>query len=81
MTLMKDDKYLITGSIDSQLTVWKISQKNEDTNIENGIQHLSLEPDNPDAEIEDNTVSEILTPFFFARGNLFITLYNGSEYF
>lgn len=71
MALMQDDKYLITGSIDHQLIIWKISQKSEEHGIENKMQYLSLEVD-ADEEIEDNTVSQIRKEFRLTLKIIFI---------
>lgn len=41
LSLVKDDHYLVTGCGDAELRVWKLSQKDSDSENKNSVDHLT----------------------------------------
>ena len=41
LSLIKDDQYLVTGCGDAELRVWKLSQKDHDSENKNLVDHLT----------------------------------------
>lgn len=63
---MKDDKYLVTASGDAELRVWKLSQKDPDSENKTPVEHLATTLEL--ATLDDNDDPTVSVKYFIMKG-------------